>query len=128
MNLFFRHTNASGTFVLGCNEEQTIFQDLAFNVSKILRQVKSVPVSKTGDVDFYLNQVKGQQIYKLAAYNEPDIVKALEEMWKKFGKFSPEKTFTIAKYACDFLEQTLTNSAEGKYNTNDIISTYLWTI
>ena len=84
----FRHTNASGTFVLGCNEEQTIFQDLAFNVSKILRQVKSVvPKAKIlglKSVDFHLAQQKNTgKIYKLAAHNETKIIKALDEMWKR---------------------------------------------
>jgi hypothetical protein len=122
-NFSFSHTNASGTFVLGCNEEQTIFQHLAFNVSKILRQVKSV-VPKTKilglkSVDYHLVQQKNSgKIYKLAAHNETNIIKALDEMWKKFGKFSPEKSFTIAALAYDFLEQTITNSAEKGKNTN----------
>ena len=120
LHLFFSHTNASGTFVLGCNEEQTIFQDLAFNVSKILRKVKSVPKTEVLDlqnVDFYLIQQK-KEIYKLAANTETKIAKALDEMWKKFGKFSPENSFTIAALAYDFLEQTITNSAEKGKNTN----------
>ena len=120
LNLFFRHTNASGTFVLGCNEEQTIFQDLAFNVSKILRKVKSLPKTEVLDlqnVDFYLIQQK-KEIYKLAANTETKIAKALDEMWKKFGKFSPENSFTIAALAYDFLEQTITNSTEEGKNTN----------
>ena len=111
---------------MGCNEEQTIFQDLAFNVSKILRQVKSVPKTKIlglKSVDFHLAQQKNSgKIYKLAAHNETKIIKALDEMWKKFGKFSPEKSFTIAALAYDFLEQTITNSAEKGKNTNYIIS------
>ena len=123
LHLFFSHTNASGTFVLGCNEEQTIFQDLAFNVSKILRQVKSV-VPKTKilglqSVDLHLDTKRNTgKLSKLAAHNETKIIKALDEMWKKFGKFSPEKSFTVAKRAYDFLEQTITNSAEKGKDTN----------
>ena len=45
-------------------------------------------------------------------------------MWKKFGKFSPEKSFTIAALAYDFLEQTITNSTEKGKNTN---ISYAWT-
>ena len=99
-NFSFSHTNASGTFVLGCNEEQTIFQHLAFNVSKILRQVKSV-VPKTKilglkSVDYHLVQQKNSgKIYKLAAHNETKIIKALDEMWKKFGKLSFWKTMIL---------------------------------
>ena len=124
MHLFFSHTNASGTFVLGCNEEQTIFQDLAFNVSKILRQVKSVVPEteilglKNVDSLVLAQQKNSGKIYKLAAHNETKIIKALDEMWKKFGKFSPEKSFTVAKRAYDFLEQTITNSAEKGKDTN----------
>ena len=121
LHLFFSHTNASGTFVLGCNEEQTIFQDLAFNVSKILRKVKSVPKTEVLDlqnVDFFLVQQKNpRKIYKLAAHNETKIIKALDEMWKKFGKFSPENSFTIAALAYDFLEQRITISTEEGKNT-----------
>ena len=105
---------------MGCNEEQTIFQDLAFNVSKILRKVKSLPKTEVLDlqnVDFYLIQQK-KEIYKLAANTETKIAKALDEMWKKFGKFSPENSFTIAALAYDFLEQTITNSTEEGKNTN----------
>ena len=89
-----------------------------------MRQVKSVPNTKVFDlnsVDFYLAQQKNSgEIYELAAYNETEIIKALDEMWKKFGKFSPEKSFTIATLAFDFLKQTITT--EKGRNTNYIIS------
>ena len=70
-------------------------------------------------MDFHLVQQKNSgKIYKLAAHNETKIIKALDEMWKKFGKFSPEKSFTIAALAYDFLEQTITNSTEKGKNKN----------